>query len=169
MLWGVIVETEAYCQSEPACHGYRRRTRSNETLFGKPGRLYIYKVYGIHHCVNIVTGRENWASGVLLRAISMPSEDDRIAAGPALLAKRFDLNTSHDSCSISGDNEIWINSPSSEKKEKIVRTTRIGINQATDLTWRWYLQNSRSVSRRAKGDSSPKSSKAWRATSVNAP
>ena len=51
LLWGVIVETEAYCQSEPACHGYRRRSPSNETLFGEPGRFYVDVSYGIHHCV----------------------------------------------------------------------------------------------------------------------
>jgi len=51
LLWGVIVETEAYSQEEPSCHGYRRRTPSNETLFGEPGRFYVYVSYGIHHCV----------------------------------------------------------------------------------------------------------------------
>ena len=59
----MIVETEAYSQSEPACHGYRRRSPSNETLFGKPGRFYVYVSYGIHHCVQrAVTSRSaGWA------------------------------------------------------------------------------------------------------------
>jgi DNA-3-methyladenine glycosylase len=54
LLWGVFVETVAYSQDDPACHGYRRRSPSNETLFGEPGRFYVYVSYGIHHCVKRV-------------------------------------------------------------------------------------------------------------------
>ena len=75
VLWGVIVETEAYSQIEEGCHGYKRRSKSNESLFGEPGILYTYLTYGVHHCVNVVTERTNWASGVLLRAIELPKEE----------------------------------------------------------------------------------------------
>jgi len=166
-LYGFIVETEAYSQAEPACHGYERRSKSNETLFGKPGHLYIYLTYGIYYCVNIVTDKANWANGVLLRAIALPQENERIAAGPALLAKRFELDQSHDSSPISLENGIWVarRSPK-ESMGKVVQTTRIGISKAQELPWRWYLQESRSVSKRAKGDRCPSKIKAWNPPNV---
>ena len=159
---GVIVETEAYSQAEPACHGYQRRTKSNETLFGEPGIFYVYLTYGIYNCVNIVTDKANWASGVLLRAIALPDEDERIASGPGLLAKRFELTKSHDSLPISIENGLWLTErASSESMQEVIQTTRIGISKAQDLPWRWYMQNSRSISNRAKGDPCPSKMKAW--------
>mgnify|MGYP003956621265 CR=1 FL=1 len=170
LLWGVIVETEAYSQAEPACHGHNRCTPSNKTLFGTPGRFYIYLTYGIYHCVNVVTDRKHWANGVLLRAIALPEEPERIASGPGLLARRFELDRSHDSWPVTGENDLWLASrPSAATGQKIVSTTRIGISQAKDLPWRWYLQRSRSVSKRAKGDRCPALSKAWRPAACDGP
>ncbi|MCS5691493.1 DNA-3-methyladenine glycosylase [Cyanobium sp. FGCU-6] len=161
---GVIVETEAYCQSEPGCHGHRRRTPGNETLFGEPGRFYVYVSYGIHHCVNVVTDRAEWASGVLLRAAALPGAPERIAAGPALLARAFAIGGDHDDRPAEPAHGLWLEAPpppvaallAREGPAAIFRTTRIGLSRGQDLPWRWYLRGSRSVSRSAPGDRRPR-------------
>jgi DNA-3-methyladenine glycosylase len=165
LLWGVIVETEAYSQEEPACHGHRRRSPSNDTLFGEPGRLYVYVSYGIHHCVNVVTGRTDWANGVLLRALAMPGEPERVAAGPALLARRFGLDCRYDAQPACPERGLWL-APRPPQwadlgEADLRQTTRIGISEAQDWPWRWYLRTSRSVSRRARGDRNPRAAEAW--------
>ncbi len=170
LTWGVIVETEAYSQLEQACHGYYKKTSKNKTLFGKPGRFYVYLTYGTYHCVNVVTHKDGFASGVLLRAIALPNEDERIAAGPGLLAKRFGLDRSHDNWPISKENGLWLSKGLETPAMKtIIQTSRIGISKAIDLPWRWYLHGSRSVSKRSKGDHPPSSSKAWKPRSKDGP
>jgi DNA-3-methyladenine glycosylase len=179
LLWGVIVESEAYCQSEPACHGHRRRSPSNETLFGDPGRFYVYVSYGIHHCVNVVTGRPGRANGVLLRALALPGEAERVAAGPALLARRFGIDRSHDGQPALPEMGLWLAArppqlaawlnagipPATAGGEAhlppVVQTGRIGISHGKELPWRWYLRCSRAVSRRARGDRPPPPAQAW--------
>jgi DNA-3-methyladenine glycosylase len=163
LLAGVIVETEAYCQSEPACHGHRRRSPSNETLFGEPGRFYVSLTYGVYHCVNIVTGRPDWANGVLLRAAALPGEPERTAAGPGLLARRFGLDRGHDGTLASPASGLWLAPrPAAvatlleRPPAGLLQTRRIGISQGQELPWRWYLRASRSVSRRARGDRTPR-------------
>jgi DNA-3-methyladenine glycosylase len=63
LLWGVIVETEAYSHEKPAYHGHHRRSPSNETLLGEPGRVYVYVSYSIHHCVkrDLMAKTPSWA------------------------------------------------------------------------------------------------------------
>ena len=160
LLWGVIVETEAYSQDDPACHGYRRRTPSNETLFGEPGRFYVYVSYGIHHCVNVVTHKADWANGVLLRAVAIPGKPERLAAGPALLARCFGLDRSRNAQQVHPDQGLWIAPRPPElaalAAADLVQTSRIGISQGQDIPWRWYWRASRSVSRRVRGDRPPR-------------
>jgi DNA-3-methyladenine glycosylase len=172
LLWGVIVETEAYCQSDPACHGYRRRSPSNETLFGEPGHFYVFGSYGIHHCVNVVTHRADWANGVLLRAVALPGEPERVAAGPGLLARRFGIDRSRNAQPARPEQGLWL-APRpvrlqdrmeqwrQEGRAAVRQTTRIGIREGQELAWRWYLSSSRSVSRRERGDASPRVDQAW--------
>jgi DNA-3-methyladenine glycosylase len=173
LLWGMVVETEAYCQSEPACHGHRRRSPANETLFGPPGRFYVYLTYGLHHCVNVVTHHDNWASGVLLRAVAIPGEPERIAAGPALLARRFGIDRHFDRRPLEPASGAWLAprpacfSDWLAAQERLgvpplLASSRIGVSQAQELPWRWYLRASRSVSRRARGDRTPRADQAFR-------
>ena len=150
LLWGVIVETEAYCQSEPACHGHRRRSPSNETLFGEPGRFYVYVSYGIHHCVNVVTGRMDWANGVLLRALALADAPPRLAAGPGLLARRFGIDRGDDGRPVSLESGLWIARFAGSQPlpvSALSRGGRIGISRGGQLAWRWGLAGSPSLSR----------------------
>ncbi len=156
-LKGIIVETEAYSQEEEACHGYRKVTPSNKSLFGEPGRFYIYKSYGIHHCLNIVTDRTNFASGVLIRAVFIPNQNDRLASGPGLVTKTFGIDLSFNSLKVLENNKLWITNRNLNFDTKdFIQTTRIGITKAKNIKWRWYLKSSRSVSKRIKGDKTPK-------------
>ena len=161
-LSGVIVETEAYSQEEASCHGFSGETKRNKTLFGEPGNFYIYLSYGINSCVNIVTGKKNWANGVLLRSIAIKGENERIASGPGLLAKRFGLNRNFDNLHLSPANDFWLTEGEHlTRKGNIVQTRRIVISQAKDIRWRWYLKSSRSVSKRVRGDRIPPKNKCW--------
>ena len=133
-------------------------TKSNKQLFGEPGTFYIYKSYGIHHCLNIVTDRENFASGVLIRAVFIPKKNERFASGPGLVTKAFGIDKSLNSLEVLNNNSLWISQRASNLEQKnLVQTTRIGISKAKNIKWRWYLKNSRSVSKRVKGDRTPKS------------
>ncbi len=132
-------------------------TPSNKLLFGVPGRFYVYKSYGIHHCLNIVTDRENFASGVLIRAVSISDKQERLASGPGLVTKAFDIDMSFNSLSAINNNVLWITKGELILKQKdLIQTTRIGISKAKNIKWRWYLKSSRSVSKREKGDRTPK-------------
>jgi DNA-3-methyladenine glycosylase len=154
---GLIVETEAYSQEEEACHGYYKITESNKSLFGKPGIFYIYKSYGIHHCLNIVTDKKDFASGVLIRAVNIPEKNERLASGPGLVTKTFGIDISFNSQEVIKNNSLYISQRESIiEQQDIVQTTRIGISKAKNIKWRWYLKKSRSVSKRVKGDRTPK-------------
>lgn len=132
-------------------------TSSNESLFGKPGRFYIYKSYGIHHCLNIVTDRENFASGVLIRAVFISYKNERLASGPGLVTKTFEIDMSFNSLSVTNNNSLWIEKGKLNlKQQDLIQTERIGISKAKNIRWRWYLKSSRSVSKREKGDRTPK-------------
>ncbi|MDY6937186.1 MAG: DNA-3-methyladenine glycosylase [Cyanobacteriota bacterium] len=166
ILRGLIVETEAYEPGDPACHGYRKKSDRNAAMFGPPGMIYVYLIYGMYHCVNLSTDAEGVASAILIRALQLdavpPAIDrakvgkvDRIAAGPGKLCRVLEIDRSLTGESLTFEGALWCE-PRHPKfqeeldagKQAIVQTTRIGISKGVDLPWRWYLADCAAVSRR---------------------
>lgn len=148
ILSGIIVETEAYTQNDPACHAYRGKTPRAITLFKRPGIAYVYFTYGMHHCFNIVTEPQEIAGAVLIRALD-PIEPLCNTNGPAKLCREMHItreqNEADLTCNLSC---IWIEEGIEIPKNKIHTTTRIGIKQAADYPWRFYVKDNAFVSKK---------------------
>ncbi|NEQ76407.1 MAG: DNA-3-methyladenine glycosylase [Okeania sp. SIO2C9] len=160
-----IVETEAYAPGDPACHAYRSRTPRNAVMFGPPGMSYVYFIYGMYHCLNIVTDADGVPSVVLIRALQLESVPDwlweyipkqkskpkisRLAAGPGKLCRLLDIDLSLNGSPLGVGGPMWLEHPTRQfqKDLQIVQTTRIGITKGTELPWRWYLANCDAVSK----------------------
>ena len=144
LLSGRIVETEAYLQDDEAMHAYRRQTARNAPLFGPPGTSYVYFIYGVHYCFNVVTEAEGIASAVLIRGL----DELEGANGPGKLCRALDINLTHNRLDLSSSaSPVWI-ARGDELSAPVVTTTRIGITRAVEKPWRFYVLGSRGVSRR---------------------
>jgi DNA-3-methyladenine glycosylase len=159
-LRGIIVETEAYGPDDPACHAYRKRTPRNTVMFGPAGYSYVYLIYGIYHCFNVVTDRDDIASAVLIRALALPEPEldaalspkvyARLAAGPGKLCQYLEIDRSLSQIPLVQGQSLWIEYPNREDSSlslELIQTTRIGLNQGADIPWRWYLNGSVAVSK----------------------
>jgi DNA-3-methyladenine glycosylase len=156
---GVIVETEAYHHSEPACHAFVGLTPRTRVLFGPPGCAYVYRSYGIHALLNAVCEPEGVGAAVLIRALEPLS-------GLDLMRERRGLQSPFDLCSGPGkltqalDIELELNGsdlvdgpvrilprPAGWEQVDHVAGPRVGITKAAELPWRFSVAGSRSVSR----------------------
>jgi DNA-3-methyladenine glycosylase len=153
---GVIVEVEAYHQSEPAAHSYGGRTERNAIMFGPPGYAYVYRSYGIHWCVNFVCEGAGGASAVLIRALRPTAGlaimrrrrglgDERLlCSGPGRLCEALGITRAHNGLAL--DRAPFSLFAASTPIE-IALGPRIGLTKATDLPWRYGLQGSAFLSR----------------------
>ncbi|SEH14830.1 DNA-3-methyladenine glycosylase [Thermoleophilum album] len=157
---GRIVETEAYHQREPACHGHNGRTPRCRSLFGPPGTAYVYRAYGIHRCFNVVCEDEGVGAAVLVRAVEPLAgiaamrkrrgverlED--LCSGPGKLCQAFAIELEHDGTSlVDGPIRLFALEGGRPRASAIVAAPRIGISRAVDLPWRFCLAESRFLSR----------------------
>lgn len=152
---GTIVETEAYEAGDPASHSFAGPTARNRAMWGPRGRAYVYRIYGVHWCLNIVGGIAPGAA-VLLRALEptigadvmaarrRTHEPRRLCAGPGRLCEALGVMQAHDGLSM--DTPPFTLLPRVEEPS-ITTGPRIGISKATERPWRFGLAGSRFLSR----------------------
>jgi DNA-3-methyladenine glycosylase len=156
---GVIVETEAYHDSEPACHAFVGYTPRTSTLFGPPGVAYVYRSYGIHALLNAVCEPEGTGAAVLIRALE-PLEGvelmrrrrglqrvEDLCSGPGKLTQALGIGLDRNGTSLR-DGPVLIGPRRARWADvTAVVGTRIGITRAVELPWRFCAVGSRCVSR----------------------
>jgi DNA-3-methyladenine glycosylase len=153
---GVIVETEAYHESEPACHAFVGLTARTAPLFGPPGRAYVYRSYGIHALLNAVCEPEGVGAAVLIRALE-PLEGlehmrarrgvDDLCSGPGKLTQALGVTLEHNTTDLAAGPVAIEAPPPGWQDVPVAVGTRIGITKAAELPWRFCVAGSRSVSR----------------------
>ncbi|MBI4470339.1 MAG: DNA-3-methyladenine glycosylase [Acidobacteria bacterium] len=158
---GMVVETEAYVgPHDLACHASKGRTRRTEVMFGRPGHLYVYLIYGMYHCLNIVTEREGHPSAVLIRAlqpVERRGQHDFTADarqlwpnGPGKLCRFLEIDRTHNGFDLTSG-RIWLEDRGVKvAARQVVRTPRIGIEYAGE--WkrkllRYYVKENQWISK----------------------
>ncbi len=147
-----IVEVEAYGGArDPASHAFHGCSARNAVMFGPPGHAYVYFTYGLHHCVNVVCGREGAAAAVLLRALEPLAgeglmrrrrgmrDHDRLLRGPGCVAQALGLSREHDGADlVSGP--VWIADASPCREGRALASgPRIGVRAGAGRAWRFWL------------------------------
>jgi DNA-3-methyladenine glycosylase len=156
---GVIVETEAYHESEPACHAFIGTTPRTRTLFAGPGCAYVYRSYGIHAMLNAVAEVEGVGAAVLIRALQPLAgieemrerrgldELEQLCSGPGRLTQALGIGLELNGTDLDrGPVTISSRAPDAPTPV-IVAATRVGITKAVELPWRFASIDSRFVSR----------------------
>lgn len=154
---GRIVETEAYDREDPASHSFSGRTERNASMFGPPGRAYVYRSYGIHWCLNTVCREAGHGAGVLIRALEPVHGIERmqqrrgvqdvrlLCSGPGRLCQALGITRDLDGAALDAPPFEWL---SAQDGIAVLSGPRIGISKARDVPWRFVLGGSRFLSRR---------------------
>jgi DNA-3-methyladenine glycosylase len=160
---GRIVEAEAYEPDDPACHAFRGPTPRNATMFGPPGRLYVYFTYGNHWMANVVTRGKGEGSAVLLRALE-PIEGlnemrrrrgregpTELCSGPGKLCQALGIDRSLDGADLIRGRVIWLEEGRPVEPRAVASGTRVGVSVGLDRQWRFVVADHPFVSRGRPG------------------
>ena len=134
----MITETEAYDGCDDlACHASKGRTKRTEVMFGPPGHMYVYLIYGMYWMLNIITGKEGYPAGVLIRGIEKVS-------GPGRVTKKLGITGALHGKKLGEESGVWIEEGIKIPKNKIEKTARIGVDYAGPIwakkEWRFVLK-----------------------------
>lgn len=143
----MITETEAYMgEDDLASHASKGRTTRTELMFGRAGHAYVYMIYGVYHCLNIVTEKKDFPAAVLIRAVKIENVDYIKTNGPGKLCKVLKIDRKLNGCDITKGDKLWIekDKPSFAKATagKVKKDRRIGIDYAKhcrEYLWRFTL------------------------------
>ncbi len=160
ILVGKIVETEAYIgEGDPACHAARGKTRRNAVMYGPPGYAYIYFIYGMYYCLNVVTEREGFPAAVLIRALEplmgietmehlrKQSKRAQLTNGPGKLCQALALTRDQNGLDMCIPGEIFIAEGQPVPDDQVIVDGRIGIREGNEHPWRFFIKDSPFVSR----------------------
>lgn len=142
---GKIIEVEAYIGSnDHACHASKGRTARTDVMFGPAGLAYVYLIYGMHHCLNVVTEREEFPAAVLIRAVEV---DGELIDGPGRLCRALDVDRSLHRLDLTIGTSLWFEDRGTEPpRGRVGRFPRIGVDYAGEWAkklWRFRLQLSK--------------------------
>ncbi|QQS20817.1 MAG: DNA-3-methyladenine glycosylase [Candidatus Moraniibacteriota bacterium] len=144
LIRGRIVETEAYHgEDDLACHASRGRTKRTETMYGAPGHAYVYLIYGMYHCLNVVTMSREFPAAVLIRAVSVPHVSFSEVNGPGKLCRFFGITKEENGIDMVKGDRLSIERGALVSDRCILVTPRIGIEYAKnsrDFPWRFVLK-----------------------------
>ena len=144
-IWrAMITETEAYIgEKDLACHASRGRTPRTEVMFGEPGHAYVYMIYGMYHCLNIVTERKDFPAAVLVRAVKIDGVEQKYTNGPGKLCKFLKIDRKLNKWDLAKGQKLWLESQNNKAKlPKINKSKRVGIDYAKhcrEYLWRFSI------------------------------
>jgi DNA-3-methyladenine glycosylase len=149
---GRVVEVEAYTSDDPASHSHRGLTTRNASMFARAGTLYVYRIYGMHLCANVVTGPEGDGQAVLIRALvpvrgidtmraRRPGRPDaQLCNGPGKLCQAMGITAGHDAVDLAdAASPVRLVHDGASPPATPEQGRRIGISRAVDQPWRWWV------------------------------
>ena len=156
---GVVVESEAYHESEPACHAFVGLTPRTRTIFGPPGRAYVYRSYGVHAMLNAVCEPEGEGAAVLIRALHPTAglelmrrrrgveRELELCSGPGKLTQALGIELTENATDLRFGPVRIGPRPRAWEHPQVLQSTRVGITRAVELPWRFSVAASPYVSR----------------------